>query len=225
MTTRIGINGFGRIGRDYLRYGPRRFPTSTSWRSTTSPTRRRWPGCCATTARSARCTARSRTSATSIAVDGHKIAVSAVQATRPSSRGGTTGSRSSSSRPASSAAAIGATGHLTAGAPKVLISAPGKDVDATIVLGVNDETYDADAPPDHLQRLVHDQLRRADGQGAQRQLRHRPGLHDHGARVHQRPERARRRRTRTRAGPAPRRSTSSRPRPAPPARSARSSRR
>ncbi|WP_433088849.1 type I glyceraldehyde-3-phosphate dehydrogenase [Dactylosporangium sp. CA-052675] len=32
--------------------------------------------------------------------------------------------------------------HLKAGARKVLISAPGKDVDATIVLGVNDATYD-----------------------------------------------------------------------------------
>jgi glyceraldehyde 3-phosphate dehydrogenase len=31
--------------------------------------------------------------------------------------------------------------HLAAGARKVLISAPGKDVDATIVLGVNDKDY------------------------------------------------------------------------------------
>ncbi|WP_238012286.1 type I glyceraldehyde-3-phosphate dehydrogenase [Dactylosporangium sp. AC04546] len=34
--------------------------------------------------------------------------------------------------------------HLKAGARKVLISAPGKDVDATIVLGVNADTYDPD---------------------------------------------------------------------------------
>ncbi|WP_433221559.1 type I glyceraldehyde-3-phosphate dehydrogenase [Dactylosporangium sp. CS-047395] len=34
--------------------------------------------------------------------------------------------------------------HLKAGARKVLISAPGRDVDATIVLGVNTDTYDAD---------------------------------------------------------------------------------
>ena len=32
--------------------------------------------------------------------------------------------------------------HLKGGARKVVISAPGKGVDATIVLGVNDETYD-----------------------------------------------------------------------------------
>lgn len=34
--------------------------------------------------------------------------------------------------------------HLKAGAKKVIISAPGKGVDATFVLGVNEETYDAD---------------------------------------------------------------------------------
>jgi glyceraldehyde 3-phosphate dehydrogenase len=32
--------------------------------------------------------------------------------------------------------------HLKGGAKKVIISAPGKGVDATIVMGVNDETYD-----------------------------------------------------------------------------------
>jgi glyceraldehyde 3-phosphate dehydrogenase len=33
-------------------------------------------------------------------------------------------------------------GHLEAGARKVVISAPGKDVDATIVMGINDADYD-----------------------------------------------------------------------------------
>ncbi|MBM7865963.1 type I glyceraldehyde-3-phosphate dehydrogenase [Heliobacterium gestii] len=32
--------------------------------------------------------------------------------------------------------------HIQAGAKKVIISAPGKDIDATIVMGVNDHTYD-----------------------------------------------------------------------------------
>ncbi len=32
--------------------------------------------------------------------------------------------------------------HLDAGAPRVVISAPGKEVDATFVVGVNDDTYD-----------------------------------------------------------------------------------
>jgi glyceraldehyde 3-phosphate dehydrogenase len=35
-----------------------------------------------------------------------------------------------------------AAGHLEAGASTVIVSAPGNDVDATIVLGVNDQTYD-----------------------------------------------------------------------------------
>ena len=38
----------------------------------------------------------------------------------------------------------GASQHLTAGADKVLISAPATDPDITIVLGVNDDLYDAD---------------------------------------------------------------------------------
>ena len=103
--------------------------------------------------------------------------------------------------------------HLSRGVTKVLISAPGKDVDATIVLGVNDDSYD---PAKHhvisnascttncvapMVKVLHDALR------------HRAGLHDDRARLHQRPERPRRARTRTRAGPGPRRSTSSRPRP------------
>jgi len=37
----------------------------------------------------------------------------------------------------------GASKHLEAGAKKVVISAPGKEPDATIVLGVNEKTYDA----------------------------------------------------------------------------------
>jgi glyceraldehyde 3-phosphate dehydrogenase len=39
----------------------------------------------------------------------------------------------------------GASGHLEAGARKVLISAPAKKPDVTVVLGVNDEMYDADS--------------------------------------------------------------------------------
>ncbi len=39
----------------------------------------------------------------------------------------------------------GAQKHLDAGAKKVLISAPAKDPDITVVLGVNDGAYDADA--------------------------------------------------------------------------------
>ncbi len=36
----------------------------------------------------------------------------------------------------------GASQHLSAGAPRVIISAPGKNADLTVVLGVNENTYD-----------------------------------------------------------------------------------
>ena len=38
-----------------------------------------------------------------------------------------------------------AAAHLAAGAERVVISAPARDVDATFVVGVNDDTYDPDA--------------------------------------------------------------------------------
>ncbi len=38
-----------------------------------------------------------------------------------------------------------ASAHLDAGAPRVVVSAPATNADATFVVGVNDDTYDADA--------------------------------------------------------------------------------
>ena len=38
-----------------------------------------------------------------------------------------------------------AAAHLEAGAPRVVVSAPAKNADATFVVGVNDDTFDADA--------------------------------------------------------------------------------
>ena len=66
-------------------------------------------------------------------------------------------------------------------------------------------------PDDHLQRLLHHQLPRPDGQGPQRRPRHRQGPHDDHPRVHAGPEPAGRARTRTCAAPAPPPSTSCRP--------------
>ena len=45
-----------------------------------------------------------------------------------------------------------------AGAKKVIISAPAKDEDITIVMGVNDDTYDPAKHTHHLQRLLHHEL-------------------------------------------------------------------
>ena len=111
--------------------------------------------------------------------------------TRPSSRG----------RSSASTSCIECTGlftdkekaeaHLTAGAKKVIISAPAKSHDVTIVLGVNTEAYDAGQAPHHLVRLVHDQLPRARRQGAARHLRHPARPDDDHPLVHERPGRPR----------------------------------
>ena len=77
--------------------------------------------------------------------------------------------------------------HIEAGAQKVIISAPAKEEDITIVMGVNDDAYDPADASRAIQRVLHHQLRRADGQGAARQLRHRQGPDDHDPRLHQRP--------------------------------------
>jgi len=65
--------------------------------------------------------------------------------------------------------------HLTAGARKVIISAPAKDPDITIVMGVNSSQYDprnhhiisnASCTTNCLKCLLHHQLPRSRGQGA-----------------------------------------------------------
>ena len=142
MSVKIGINGFGRIGRDYLRYLLSGDDTelevvaindvtdsATMARllrhdSTFGPLRREVEDL-----------------GDAIAVDGHKIAVSAERDPAQLAWG-----------PHGVQIVIESTGkfrtreaaaaHLAAGASKVLLSSPGKGVDATIVLGVNDETYD-----------------------------------------------------------------------------------
>ena len=77
--------------------------------------------------------------------------------------------------------------HLQGGAKKVIISAPAKGEDITIVLGVNEDKYDPAKHTHHLQRLLHDQLPGAGGQGRQRHLRHRQGPDDDRPLLHQRP--------------------------------------
>ena len=80
-----------------------------------------------------------------------------------------------------------ASAHIKGGAKKVVISAPGgEDVDATIVYGVNHKMLKSQLYG-HFQRLLHDQLSGAGGQGAARQDRHRGRPHDHHPLLHQRP--------------------------------------
>ena len=77
-----------------------------------------------------------------------------------------------------------AAAHLEAGAPRVIVSAPANDADATFVVGVNDDTFD---PATHIVVsnascttncfVPHDQ-------GPRRRLRRREGPDDHDPRLH-----------------------------------------
>ena len=77
--------------------------------------------------------------------------------------------------------------HLEAGAKKVVISAPAKGEDITVVLGVNFDKYDKARARRHLQRLVHDQLPGAVRQGRPRDRRHQARPDDDDPRLHRRP--------------------------------------
>ena len=80
------------------------------------------------------------------------------------------------------------------------------------------------AAPCHLQRLLHDELHRADREGAHGKLRHRQGHDGDGAFLHERSGAARRPAQGPPPRPQPPGRISSRRRPAPPARSRSSSR-
>ena len=77
--------------------------------------------------------------------------------------------------------------HLTkGGAKRVLISAPAKNPDVTLCLGVNDEAYDAGKAFHHLKRELHHELSRLDGEGVARQFRNRERLYEHDPQLHER---------------------------------------
>ena len=139
MTTRVGINGFGRIGRTFTRLAPER-ATWTWSPSTTSPTRD------AGTPAGLRLHLRP----VRRAVDLHARRRSLSAASR--SRRRRAGPRGIDWGKLGVDVVIESTGkfrtrddaalHLKGGARKVLISAPGKDADLTVVIGVNDGDYD-----------------------------------------------------------------------------------
>jgi glyceraldehyde 3-phosphate dehydrogenase len=141
MSTKIGINGFGRIGRDYLRFvhGAEDLEVVAINDVTDS----------ATVARLLRHDTtfgpfrhEIEDLGDAIAVDGRKIAVSATR-----DPGGISWHQHGVEIVIESTGRFRtretAGAHLGAGVRKVLVSAPGKDLDATIVLGVNDDTYDS----------------------------------------------------------------------------------
>jgi len=142
MSVNIGINGFGRIGRDYLRYLLAAQDTDLQVVAINDVTDS------ATMARLLRNDSTfgplHRTVedlGDAIAVDGHKIAVSSERDPAKLAwrdHGAQIVIESTGRFRTRDAAAA----HLATGASKVLLSSPGKGVDATIVMGVNDQTYD-----------------------------------------------------------------------------------
>ena len=62
--------------------------------------------------------------------------------------------------------------HIDAGAKKVIISAPGKNIDGTFVMGVNDDQYDPATQHIVSNAILHHQLLGSAGESPQRLLRH-----------------------------------------------------
>lgn len=145
MTVRVGINGFGRIGRTYLRAALDRAEAGTqdvevvAINDITSPaTLAHLLEYDSTFGHIGREVVHDDSS---ITVDGRRIAVSAERdpaALHWSDYGADIVIESTGHFRDRDSAAL----HLKAGAHTVLLSAPGKNADATIVMGVNDKMYD-----------------------------------------------------------------------------------
>ncbi len=140
MSTRVAINGMGRVGRSFLRRAAQIDDlevvavNDVAAASTLRNLLRR-------DSTFGRYDGEIELDNDHLLVDGHKIAVGAIREPDqlPWAREGVDMVVECTGRFRTREAAAG---HLRAGARRVVISAPGKDVDATIVMGVNDEVYD-----------------------------------------------------------------------------------
>jgi glyceraldehyde 3-phosphate dehydrogenase len=147
MTVRIGINGFGRIGRNYLRCVMERAEAGSG-----TPVEVVAVNDLASPAALAHLLTYDSTYGRlrrtvehddeSITVDGHRIEVTS-QRDPADLRWDALGVDVVIEATGRFRTREGAGRHLTAGARKVLLSVPGKGVDATIVMGVNEYTYDS----------------------------------------------------------------------------------
>jgi glyceraldehyde 3-phosphate dehydrogenase len=139
MSARIGINGFGRIGRSFLRIAAERELEVVAVNDLMSPatlahllaydsTYGRFPG-------------EVEAADQALVVNGTKVAVTAVSdpASLDWSAFGVDIVVESTGRFVKRDAAAA---HLAAGARKTIISAPGKNADLTVVMGINDGDYD-----------------------------------------------------------------------------------
>ncbi|MFJ4077655.1 type I glyceraldehyde-3-phosphate dehydrogenase [Streptomyces iakyrus] len=148
MTVRVGINGFGRIGRNYLRCTLERAenPAGTSIEvvavnDLTSP--EALAHLLAYDSTYGRLGRVVEHDASSLTVDGRRVAVTAERdpgALAWGDLGVDVVIESTGRFRTREQAGL----HLEAGARKVLLSVPGKGVDATVVMGVNEGTYEPD---------------------------------------------------------------------------------
>lgn len=146
MTVKVAINGFGRIGRNFLRAAVKRGLLNegspievVAVNDLTEPQTLahlfKYDSVHGELAADVACTE------SSIIIDGKEVKVCAEKdpAKLPWRELGVSIVIESTGRFTKGADAAK---HIEAGAKKVIISAPGKEVDATIVMGVNDNTYD-----------------------------------------------------------------------------------
>ncbi|TYK51452.1 type I glyceraldehyde-3-phosphate dehydrogenase [Actinomadura decatromicini] len=142
MTTPIGINGFGRIGRNYLRLALERGQEVAAINDITdTATLAHLLMYDSTYGRLGRTVDHDDTA---LIVDGRRIPVTAHR--DPADLDwGAVGAEIVIESTGRFRRREDAAAHLKSGARKVIVSAPGKDVDATIVMGVNERVYD----PDH----------------------------------------------------------------------------
>ena len=137
MAIRVALNGFGRIGRNVLQHAHSTMTTFSSFTSMTSRMTPHWPTCSPTTPFMV-AFGEVQTVRGGLQING-RITTSAERDLQPVAVGETdvdivmecTGVFRDRA---------GASKHLSAGAKRVIISAPAGDPDTTICIGVNDET-------------------------------------------------------------------------------------
>ena len=140
MTIKIGINGFGRIGRKQLRSACKTSATSKSLASTTCWSLTTWPTCCNTTGVHGRFKGTVSVDGNTLIVNGKKIRLT--QERDPANlKWNEVGADVVIESTGLFLDKVTAQKHLDAGAKKVILSAPSKDDTPMFVFGVNSDSY------------------------------------------------------------------------------------
>ncbi|HIW96152.1 MAG TPA: type I glyceraldehyde-3-phosphate dehydrogenase [Candidatus Corynebacterium gallistercoris] len=143
MTIRVGINGFGRIGRNFFRAIKERGADIEVVGINDLTDNKTLSVLLQNDSVMGRLDAKVEYDDESITVDGKRIAVSAERDPK-NLKWGELGADIVIESTGFFTDANDARAHLDAGAKKVIISAPGKNEDATFVMGVNHTEYDAE---------------------------------------------------------------------------------